>query len=80
MGRINTRGCPRFCSNLFYHSECTKVCNFADGTTFYACDNDLSSLINFNRLEHDSLLAIEWFENNNMKQNQKKVSSLSFWT
>ena len=25
-----------------------------------------------NRLEHDSLLAIEWFENNNMKLNQDK--------
>ena len=49
---------------LFYLFECTEVCKFADDATFYACDKDLSSLIN--RLEHESLLAIEWFENNHM--------------
>ena len=32
-----------------------------------------------NRLERDSLLAIEWFENNHMNLKQK-VSSLSLWT
>ena len=50
------------------------MCNFADDTTFYACDKDLRSLIN--RLEHDSLLAIEWFENNHMKLNQEKCHLL----
>ena len=34
------------------------------------CDENLSSLIN--RLEHDNLLAIEWFENNHVKLNQEK--------
>ena len=43
---------------------------FADDTTFYACHKDLSSLID--RLEHESLLANEWFENNHMKLNQEK--------
>ena len=28
------------------------------------------------RLEHDSFLAIEWFENNNMKLNQDKCHLL----
>ena len=51
------------------------MCNFADDTTFYARDKNLRSLIN--RLKHDSLLAIEWFEDNHMKL-IKKVSSLSF--
>ena len=37
------------------------MCNFAGDSNFYACNKDLSSLIN--RLEHDSLLAIEWIEN-----------------
>ena len=46
------------------------MCNFADDITFYACDMDLNSLIK--RLERDSFLAIEWFENNNMKLNQDK--------
>ena len=46
------------------------MCNFADDTTFYASDKDL------NRLEHDSLLAIEWFENNHMKLNQENCHLL----
>ena len=50
------------------------VQKFADDTTFYACDKDLSSLIN--RLEHDSLLATEWFENNRMELNQEKCNFL----
>ena len=58
------------------------MCKFADDTTFYACDKDLRSLIN--RLEHDSLLAIEWFENNRMKLNQEKcifleINTKIFW-
>ena len=69
-----TQGFPRFCSwssfiniylnDLFYLSECTEVCSFADDTTFYTCDKDLSSLIN--RLEHENHLTIEWFENNHI--------------
>ena len=46
------------------------MCNVADDTAFCSCDKDLRSLIN--RLEHDSLVAIEWFENNHMKLNQEK--------
>ena len=64
-----------YLNNSFFLPECT-VCNFADDTTFYACDNDLKSLIN--RLELDSLLMIEWFENNNMKLNQDKCHVTDF--
>ena len=46
-----------YLNDLFCIAESTKVCNFADDTTFYACDRDVSSLIN--RLEHDSYLTIE---------------------
>ena len=63
-----------YLNNLFYLAESTNVCNFADDTTFYACDKDLNSLIN--RLEHDGYLAIEWFENNSMKLNQDKCHLL----
>ena len=48
----------------------TQVCNFADDTTFYVCDKDLNTLIN--RLQHDTSLAVEWFESNFMKLNQDK--------
>ena len=40
-----------YLNDLFYIAESTNVCNFADDTTFYACDKDVNSLIN--RLEHD---------------------------
>ena len=60
--------------NLFYLAEFNNVCNYPDDKTFYACNKDLNSLIN--RLEHDSYLAIEWFENNFMKLNQDKCNLL----
>ena len=44
-------------NELFFVAYYTKVCNFADDTTYFACDKDIGSLIN--RLEHDSFLAIE---------------------
>ena len=59
---------------MFYIAESTNVCNFADDATFYTCAGDVSSLIN--RLEHNSYLAIEWFENNSMKLNQEKCHLL----
>ena len=59
-----------YLNDLFYIAESTNVCNLADATTFYACNKDINSLIN--RLEHDSYLAVEWFENSSMKLNQDK--------
>ena len=63
-----------YLNDLFLLVESTEVCNFADGTTFFACEKGLNSLIK--RLEHDSLAAIEWFENNYMKLNPKKCHLL----
>ena len=63
---------------LFYITEMTNVCNYADATTkvgnFHACDSDLESLIQ--RLEHDSMLATEWFESTYMKLNNDKCHLL----
>ena len=59
-----------YINDLFYVTELTNVCNYADDTTFYACDSDICDLIK--RLEHDSSLAIEWFECNYMKLNEDK--------
>ena len=50
--------------------ELTDVCNFADDTTFHACDSSLEDLIN--RIEHDVNLAIAWFDFNYMKLNEDK--------
>ena len=64
----------QYLNDLFFLPDFTEVCNFADDTTFHACDSDLSNLIK--RLEHDSFLAIEWFETNNMKLNKDKYHLL----
>ena len=63
-----------YLNDLFFLTESTDVCNFADDTTFYACDRNLNDLIN--RLEHDSFLATELFENNAMKLNDDKYHLL----
>ena len=51
-----------YIKDLFFLAENRNVWNHADVTTFYICDSDLYSLIL--RLEHDSVLAIEWLESN----------------
>ena len=48
----------------------SEVCNFADDTTYYDCDQDLDILIK--KLEHVSLKAIKWFKANYMKLNEDK--------
>ena len=63
-----------FINDLFFLIENTNACNYAGDTTFFACDSDLHNLIA--RLEHDSVLAIEWFESNYMKLNQDKCHLL----
>ena len=51
-----------------------QICSFAADILFYVCDKDLNTL--YNRLEHDTALAAEWFENNFMKLNQDKCHLL----
>ena len=63
-----------YISNLFYLTDMIDVCNYADDATFHACDLDLKRLIT--RLEHDAVLAMEWFESNDMKLNQDKCHFL----
>ena len=51
------------------------MCNYAaDDNTLNACDTSLENLLK--RLEHDSSLAIEWFQNNYMKLNEDKCHLL----
>ena len=63
-----------YMNDLFWFNEMTEVCNFADDTTFYTCDNDIKPVIR--RLEHDTLIAIEWFGANYMKLNEEKCHFL----
>ena len=50
------------------------ICNFADDTTPYVCDSNLKSVLE--KLEHNSELAIAWFEMNYMKLNTDKCHLL----
>ena len=63
-----------YINDLFFLTENTDVCNYADDIIFYPCDSDLHYLIS--RLEYDSVLAIEWCECNYMKLNQDKCHLL----
>ena len=59
-----------YINDLFLLLEQTDISNYADDTTLHACDSNVKELLR--RLEHDSKLAIEWFENNYMKLNPEK--------
>ena len=50
------------------------MCNYADDTGVHVCDKDIGSLMR--SLEHDTHLAIEWFESNYMKLNKVKCHLL----
>ena len=63
-----------YLNDLLYLTQMTQVCNFSDDTTFFVCDKDLNNLIN--RLEHDTAIAVEWFENSFMKLKQDKCHLL----
>ena len=63
-----------YINDFFFLAENTNVCNYADDATFHTCYSDLYNLIL--RLEHDFVLAIEWFECNYMKLNQDKCHLL----
>ena len=61
-------------NDLFYFLEETEAANYADDTNIYACDMDLGNLMR--RLEHDSIISMEWFESNYMKLNGTKCHFL----
>ena len=45
---------------IFFALKGVDTCNFADDTTPYVCDSNLKSVLE--KLEHNSELAIAWFE------------------
>ena len=59
-----------FLNDLFLVLKGNDVCNFADDTAPHACDISLDELLMC--LEHDSALAVCWFESNYMKLNTDK--------
>ena len=63
-----------YVNDLFWVGEQTESCGWADDISVHACDISLESLIL--RLEHDSLLVMEWFDSNCMKLNAEKCHLL----
>ena len=58
-----------YLNDVFYFLDCN-ICNFADDTTTYVCDENLDFVLK--RLEHQSNFALKWFEDKNMKMNSGK--------
>ena len=63
-----------YINDLFFILKETDVCNFADDTTPHVCDGNIKQVLI--RLEHDSAIAICWFESNYMKLNTDKCHLL----
>ena len=62
-----------YINDIFYILQDTNICNFADDTTPFGCNLDIKEVL---RLEHDSALAISWFESNYMNLNIDKCHLL----
>ena len=60
----------RYINDLLLSIEETNICNYADDTTIFASDKNLDNVIM--RLENDSAILIQWFEDNLMKLNTGK--------
>ena len=54
-------------------NEC-EICNYADDTTPFVCDESLENVVS--KLEHDTEIAICWFDSNYMKLNTDKCHLL----
>ena len=65
-----------YLNDLFIFLEETKVCNYADDTTIYACGPKIETVIA--HLEYDALKITEWFPNNSMKLNEDKCHLIVF--
>ena len=63
-----------YINDIFFALKGVDICNFADDTTPYVCDSNLKSVLE--TLEHNSELAIAWFEMNYMKLNTDKCHLL----
>ena len=65
-----------YINDLFYLLKDADICNYADDTTIYVCDNHLKNIQN--RLERDALKLSGWFHENYMKLNDDQCHLLVF--
>ena len=59
-----------YLNDLFFLLKDVAIRNFADGTTTYISDESLENALK--SLEKNSMPAIRWFENNDLKLNTDK--------
>ena len=62
--------CNVFVNDIFWFVHRTKICNYADDTTIFACHPDLDTIIK--QLEEDSSVIVKWFSDNFLKLNDDK--------
>ena len=65
-----------FINDIFFLVNDTEVCNYADDTTIFACDSDVSNVQY--KLEADASLLSKWFVDNHMKLNDAKCHFMLF--
>ena len=64
-----------YINDLFFIMKQTDIYKYADDdNTLNVCDMNIENVLK--RLEHDALLAVEWFQNNYMKLNEEKCHLL----
>ena len=63
-----------FLNDLFFFLNDIQVCNCADDATPFVCSQNLAEVVK--KLEENSDLAINWFQNNYMKLNTDKCHLL----
>ena len=67
-----------FINDLFLQIAKVDISNYADDTTLFTSDRDISRLIS--RLESDSALSSKWFHDNYMKLNEDKCHLITLST
>ena len=63
-----------YINDLFFMLNECEICNYADDTTPFVCDEILENVVS--KLEHDTEIAICWFDSNYMKLNTDKCHLL----
>ena len=60
-----------FVNDIFWFAHRTKICNYADDATIFACHPDLDTIIK--QLEEDSSVIVKWFSDNFLKLKRHSV-------
>ena len=65
-----------FVNDIFWFAHRTKICNYADDTTIFACHPDFDTVIK--QLEEDSSVIVKWFSDKFLKLNDGKCHLMIF--